>query len=203
MTKLGEGDQTRRGGPNSAGGPNRERPNTKMLFSFFPSMSSPSKHKSISCVVRDLSKVLIPVNVNHSCSSLDYTSRAPMTREEFLFFVDQIKDILHNSRIHTTEFLEDVRDNFRGDALSFILFSEEMRCKFGWNHNGVYVSPIKYYPMFGSLQWSNRDYITVGDGLRYLTDVFQPVPVSKLDTLKIQPPSPTPICKSLIDALIF
>ncbi|RPF82177.1 MAG: hypothetical protein CBC65_001165 [Rhodothermaceae bacterium TMED105] len=150
--------------------------------------------------MRDLSSVLIPVNVNHSSSRLDYTSRAPMSREEFLFFVEQIKDILCNSRIHTTEFLEEVRDDFRGDMLSFILFSQEMRCKFGWNRQGIYVSPITYYPMFGAVQWSNRDYITVGYALSYLTDVFQPVPVSNLDTLKIQPPSPTPICKSLIEA---
>lgn len=173
--------------------PSISRPETEtkqqpMLFSFLPSVSS---------TTRDLSTVSIPVNVNHSSSRLDYSSRTPMTREEFLMFVKRIEEILYNSCTHTTAFLQEVHDDFRGNLLCFLLFSQEMRCEFGWNHQGVYVSPIKYYPMFGTVQWSNQDYITVGDGLRHLIVVFRPV------SHEVHQHSQTSICKSLMDALAF
>ena len=169
-----------------------------MLFSLLQSVLSLPKYTRD---IQNLSAVLIPVNINHSSSWTDYRSRAPITREEFLFFVGEIQNILSNTLVHTTAYLEEVCDNFRGDVLLFILFSQDMRCNFGWNHYGVYVSPVKHYPMFGMTQWSNQDYVSIGDALRHLMDIFPSIAIPP--TLNAHPVTspPTSLCKSLYDAL--
>lgn len=140
---------------------------------------------------RDLTNLRVPVNVYHSGCARDYTFRVKMTRSEFLHFVSDMQAIFDHSTARVLHYVEEVRDGFRGDRLSFVVYHPDVRCQFGWNDKGAYLSPAKGYPLFGRADLTNDQVVVIGDWLKTLLCAFDPLL-----------PSPPPI-HDVVQALVF